>query len=160
MLAKQADKLESQQTQALRNIYGFGVSAPKMRSRSGLEILRSRRVKACTKFAKSLVKSLRFCHWMERRQTSNYPRRGTAVYGEFVEKPAKTDRCYISPLYFYRRLLNGRAEVLWGKTKKIVWGWVLKQREKALIARLSVNARCISLLYYYDRSYEVLYFET
>ena len=80
MSAEQADKLEAQQTQALRNIYGFGVSAAKMRARSGLETLRARRVLACTKFAESLVKSPRFSHWMERRQMSSYPRRGCLLY--------------------------------------------------------------------------------
>ena len=111
MTAEQSDMLESQQTQALRNIYGFGVSAARMRAKSGLETLRARRVNACTRFAGSLTKSPRFSHWVERRQVSNYPRRGAAVYGDYIERPAKTDRCYNSPLYYYRRLLNGRVEV-------------------------------------------------
>ena len=107
---EQSNCIEAQQTQALRNIYGFGVSAAKMRRRAGLPTLAERRHKACIKFANGLANSQRFCHLTEKRHNSEYPRRDTVTYGNYVEKPAKTARCYNSPLFYYRRLLNGRAD--------------------------------------------------
>ena len=109
--AEQTDCIEAQQTQALRNIFGFGVSVVKMRKRAGIPTLSERRRTACIKFAADLSTSTRFCHWMERRPETEYPRRQSVTYGRFIERVAKTARCYNSPLFYYRRLLNGRSEL-------------------------------------------------
>ena len=106
---EQSNCIEAQQSQALRNIFGFGVSAAKMRKRAGLPTLAERRHKACVKFANDLASSPRFSHWVEKRQCNDYPRRDSVKYGAYIEKTAKTARCYNSPLFSYRRLLNGRV---------------------------------------------------
>ena len=107
---EQTECIEAQQVNALRNIYGYGISAAKMRKRANLPTLAQRRLNACRKFAQGLASSPRFTHWMEKRPTPPHPRRSGAVYGVYKELPAKTLPCFNSPLYYYRRLLNGRAE--------------------------------------------------
>ena len=106
---EQTECIEAQQTNALRNIFGYGVSASRMRSKAKIQTLAERRFAACKKFAQQLAGSPRFAHWVEQRPVAGHARRSKVTYGEFKELPAKTLRCYKSPLYLFRRLLNGRA---------------------------------------------------
>ena len=50
---EQSELIEAQQTNALWNIYGFGITAAKMRKRSGMPTLAERRFSSCKRFAKS-----------------------------------------------------------------------------------------------------------
>ena len=52
-----SDALERQQTLALKNIYGIGMSSADMRSSAGLETLKKRRENATLKFAKKTAQN-------------------------------------------------------------------------------------------------------
>ena len=133
--SEQEDLIEGQQTRALRNIFGYGVSARRMRRRANIETLSERRMKACRKFANQLAQSPRFCHWFLKRPQAAHPRRDGVTYGEFIEYSARTQRCYNSPLFFYRRLLNERVwPIIFMKLTKIIadcwkilllWCWLV-----------------------------------
>ena len=73
LTAGQSESLERQQSQALKNIYGVGMSAKKMRSKSGLERLWTRRESACQKFAKKNIVNIRCQGWFSRRTETVYP---------------------------------------------------------------------------------------
>ena len=85
--------LEKQQIQAMRNIVGPDVSARKMRLDLDVPLLADRREEAVLKFARKCANSSRFAHWFPRRPESNYPRRGSVCYSQYVEGNYKTHRC-------------------------------------------------------------------
>ena len=51
--------LEKQQSQSLRNIFGFGLSASKMRKTAEIPLLSTRRLQACKKFAEKNINNPR-----------------------------------------------------------------------------------------------------
>ena len=55
LTAQQSEIIEKQQVQALKNIYGAGVSAKKMREKAGISLLWKRREEASLKFAKKCL---------------------------------------------------------------------------------------------------------
>ena len=65
---EQSDSLEQQQSQALKNIYGLGISARKMREMAGIKTLQERREAAAIKFARKNAASERFSHWFKERK--------------------------------------------------------------------------------------------
>ena len=106
---EQAGMIEAQQTNALKNIFGFGISAAKMRRKSCLPTLAECRFNCCKKFAQVLTKNHRFMHWVPLREPTNYAQREGTNYNLYTEERAKTNRAFNSPLFYYRRILNGRA---------------------------------------------------
>ena len=86
MLSQEQTNFETQQTNALPNIFGFGISGAKMRKRSGIPTLAERRFCACKKFAESLSTSARFAHWLPKRQPSAYAQRSGVDYHQYVEE--------------------------------------------------------------------------
>ena len=103
--AEQSAEIERMQSRALRHIYGFGLSARKMRELSGLQLLSRRRTTAVEKFARKKAESERFGHWFARRPQAQYPRR-SRQYDIYQEPTARTDRYRNSALNYMRRLLN------------------------------------------------------
>ena len=103
---EQSELLERQQTKALQFIFGVGLSARVMRTKAGIETLKERRVSACKKFAKTTLENDRFREWFPLRPAATRERRTSVSYKKYVELPARTDRCYNSPLYHLRRVLN------------------------------------------------------
>lgn len=69
---EQSDTLERQQCQALKNIYGLGISGRKMRTKAGLDSLSERRQKALEKFEDKNVGSERFGSWFTERPEKQY----------------------------------------------------------------------------------------
>ena len=104
--ASQASDLERQQTQALRNIFGPGLSANKMRLKSDTELLSTRREKAAKKFAKKNLHNPRCTSWFLPRQTPKYARRSNVNYPSFRENVSRTDRHRNTPKNFLIRKLN------------------------------------------------------
>ena len=104
--AYQSEYIERQQTQALKNIYGVGRSANKMRIKSGLERLWCRREKSCEQFALKNVNNIRCMGWFEKRPQSQYARRAGAAYAVYKEPITRTDRHRNSPINHARRILN------------------------------------------------------
>ena len=102
----ESEFLERQQTQALRNIYGTALSARRMRLKSDLERLWTRREEACRKFAQKNVTNPRCNGWFIPRQPPRYARRASTSYNEYYEPLSRTDRHRNSPINYARRLLN------------------------------------------------------
>jgi hypothetical protein len=104
--AEQSEMLERMQTLALRNIYGPGLSAAKMRTKAGVERLEVRREKMAEKFVKKTMENPRFAHWFVERREPVFARRSEGAYRKYEEKNARTDRRFNSPLFALRRLAN------------------------------------------------------
>ena len=105
LTAEQAAQIEKQQTHALRLIHGYGPSAKKLRERSNIELLSSRRERACSKFARKTLANPRFANWFKERVASGRGRRDTGK-NRFYEPTARTDRYRNSPLNYLTRKLN------------------------------------------------------
>ena len=103
-----SESIERQQTQAMKNIFGWGQSARKMRETAGIETLWRRRENATLKFAKKAQKDTRFTHWFPQRVEGRGSR--TRNPRPFLEKVSRTDRNRNAPLNYMIRLLNREAE--------------------------------------------------
>ena len=92
---------------ALRQIFGLGISAQKMRERGQIDLLSKRREELCLKFAQKGAKNPRFgSRWFPLKEQPKYARRSTVNYLIYEEKLAKTDKRRNSPLFYFRRQLN------------------------------------------------------
>ena len=112
MLTDEQDQIiERLQARALKNIYGYKDSYAVMRQKAGVTTHRARRIELCDKFAEKAAANPRF-DWFPQR-TARSGTRGD-VYQEFQ---ALTDRLYNSPLYYYRRQLNGKPGKTYGGEK-------------------------------------------
>ena len=102
----QSEKLERQQTQALKNIFGVGTSAGKMRSMAGVERLWKRREDAGLSFARKNIENVRCSNWFIPRESPRYARRTGAAYNVYKEPIYKTDGYRNPPINYAIRLLN------------------------------------------------------
>ena len=108
-------RIERVQDHALKCIFGPGMSARKMRGQAGLETLRERRIYLCDKFAKKCSDSPFFHHWFPRKET----RASSRIRGEqFLEEKARCQRLMNSPLFYFRRRLNGKEGKIYGQKNK------------------------------------------
>ena len=101
---EQSNMLEKQQSQALKNIYGLGISGQKMRERAGVDTLQERRKKALEKFAKKSLDNPRFSDWFKERPIPERNHRETRR--KYEEPIVRTERYWNSPLNAMRRCLN------------------------------------------------------
>ena len=67
----QSEHLERQQTQALKNIFGVGLRANKMRRKAGLERLWQRRENSCLFFARKNLQNPRCAGWFKERESNH-----------------------------------------------------------------------------------------
>ena len=111
MTDEQDQALENAQVGALRAIFGYGLSARKLRQKAEVETLRQRRIELTDRFARKALNSPRFAHWFPR----NVGGRAVRNREEFQEQFAKTDRLKNSPIYYMRRRLNGKEGKVYGK---------------------------------------------
>ena len=110
---QQDEELERLQSHALACIYGGGISARQMRSKADLPSLRERRIELCDKFAKKALANPRFTHWFPVKQGRSSAR--TGVQKEpFLEERARCQRLFNSPLFYFRRRLNGKEGKTYG----------------------------------------------
>ena len=109
LTAGQTNEIERQQVQALKNIYGYELSAQKLREKANIPLLSTRRFEACKVFATKCAKSDRFKHWFPLRHQPVYARREGTSYRQYEEYTARTDRLRNSPLHYMRRVLNRAA---------------------------------------------------
>ena len=111
MTDEQDQMLENAQVGALRAIFGYGMSARRLRQQAQVDTLRQRRIELTDRFARKAANSPRFAHWFPRNQGG----RNVRSREEFKELFAKTDRLKNSPLYYMRRRLNGKEGKVYGK---------------------------------------------
>ena len=103
MLSDEQDQMvERMQAQALKNIFGYKDSYATMRKKAGITTHRARRIALCDKFAEKAAAKPRF-DWFP-LHTGRAGRHGE----QYKELPARTDRLFNSPLYYFRRRLNGK----------------------------------------------------
>ena len=104
--ATQAAHLERQQTQCLKNIFGTGLSAAKLRKKAHLGTLFSRREEIVVKFAKKSLVNPRISHWFSERPRPVYSRRPGVNYPKFREETVRTDRHRNTPRNYLIRKVN------------------------------------------------------
>ena len=109
---EQDQEVERLQAKALKNIYGFKDSYSVMREKAGVTTHRARRIALCDKFAEKAAADGRF-GWFPLR--SGRSGRHGDTYQEFQ---ARTDRLYNSPLYYFRRRLNGKPGKSYGERNR------------------------------------------
>ena len=83
-----------------------------MRELADLTTLRHRREELCDKFAIKCTKLARFDKWFPKKSS----RASARLKGEeYLEKKARCDRLMNSPIYYFRRRLNGKPGKSYGK---------------------------------------------
>ena len=100
------EELERQQTQALKNIYGPGISARRLREKAGVKTLQHRREDATLKFEQKAAKSERFAHWFPVRARRNMTRNNRP----YLEVVSRTERDRRSPINYMRHMLNNSLD--------------------------------------------------
>ena len=96
-------------------IFGTDLSAGKMRQKAGIETLRKRRINLCDKFAEKALNNPRCRHWFPLRPVA----RTTRNTGEkYLEKYARCNRLRDSPVFFFRRRLNGKEGKVYGERNR------------------------------------------
>ena len=108
---EQDEALENAQLGALRTIFDYKLSGRKLREKAGVETLRERRVKHCDSFAAKCAASARFGPWFARNPDRVTRGNRAELY---QEKFARCDRLKNSPLFFFRRRLNGKEGKQYG----------------------------------------------
>ena len=105
------EELDRLQNHALRIIYGPRKGGSTLRKLAGVTTLRERRIQHCDKFAEKCAGSSRFEHWFPQKRGRRSARSGE----KYVEKFARCERLRSSPLFFFRRRLNGKAGKIYGE---------------------------------------------
>ena len=113
---EQDERLERLQDHALKCIFGPEKSARKLRGLAGITTLRQRREDLVLKFATKCANDPAFEHWFPKRITGRATRNQNAEV--FLEEKARCDRLKNSPLYYFRRILNGKTGKLYGTRNK------------------------------------------
>lgn len=110
----QDQALEKAQIGALRCIFGYKLSARKLREKASLSTLRSRRVELTDKFAYKCLGNPRFRAWFPEKVGRQSARAGE----KYVEEFAKCERLKNSPIFYMRRRLNGKEGKVYGEKNK------------------------------------------
>ena len=110
---EQDQAVERLQARALKCIYGYKDSYSTMRKKAGITTHRARRIELCDKFAHKAANNPRFAEWFPLR-VARSGRHGD----KYQEMSARTDRLYNSPLFYYRRRLNGKPGKIFGSRNR------------------------------------------
>ena len=111
---QQDELLDTLQNNALKCIYGPGISGRRMRELAGISTLRSRREVLCDKFAKKCAGDPLFANRFPLKTTRTSAR--NVKKGEiYLEKKARCNRLHNSPFFYFRRRLNGKEGKTYGK---------------------------------------------
>ena len=117
MTDEQDQMVKRMHAQALKCIYGYRDRYRDryavMREKAGVTTHRARRIEMCDKFAQKAAHSPRFESWFPRR-VGRSGRHGE----EYQELQARTDRLFNSPLYYFRRRMNGKPGKTYGQRNR------------------------------------------
>ena len=116
MITDEQDQvIERLQSRALKIIYGPRVPYWEMRKMAEVTTLRQRRIEACDKFAGKCLNSDRFSHWFPLPQSG----RASGRKGEkYREDYARCDRLRNTPIFYFRRRLNGKPGRTYGERNR------------------------------------------
>ena len=106
------EALERMQDRALRCIFGTGLSGRRMRMMAGVSTLRERRVKHYDTFASKAAASARFSSWFPLTTGRRSARTNAEKY---LELYTRFERLRATPLFFFRRRLNGKVGKNYGE---------------------------------------------
>ena len=109
----QDQTIERLQSQALKSIFGFGVSYSDMREMAGVPTLRARRIELVDKFIGKARCNPKYDRWFPKRTGRQGRNRE-----EYLEITARTDRLNNTPLFFFRRRLNGKEGKVYGERNR------------------------------------------
>ena len=109
----QDQTIERLQSQALKSIFGFGVSYSDMREMAGVPTLRARRIELVDKFIEKARCNPKYDRWFPKRTGRQGRNRE-----EYLEITARTDRLNNTPLFFFRRRLNGKEGKVYGERNR------------------------------------------
>ena len=117
MLTDAQDQIiERLQSQALKSIFGYDSSYAEVRAKADITTHRARQIELCDKFAQKAVGNSRFCvDWFPIKDCRRSGRRKTDIYQEFT---ARTDRLNNTPLFYFRRRLNGKPGKQYGERNR------------------------------------------
>ena len=111
----QDERLDRLQNAAMKCVFGPFKSARKMRRLAGILSLRERRIHLCDKFVKKALSNPRFQHWFPQKLGRRTSTRAGKQSEVFLEEKARCKRLFDSPLFYFRRRLNGKAGKTYGK---------------------------------------------
>ena len=109
----QDERLERLQDHALKCIFGSDLSARRLRGLAELTTLRDRREQIIKKFALKCANDPAFDRWFPRRVG-----RATRKKDIYLEEQARCERLKNSPIYYFRRILNGKIGKNYGSRNK------------------------------------------
>ena len=110
----QDERIERLQDHALKCIFGPELSARRLRGLAGLTTLRERREEIVKKFAIKSSNDPALAHWFPLREATRTTR-NTDIY---LEERARCERLRNSPLFYFRRILNGKVGKTYGSRNK------------------------------------------
>ena len=108
--------VERLQSQALKNIYGYKMPYAKMRELAEVTTLRERRIALCDRFAEKSLANPRYADWFPEKPKRRNTRGGAGE--KYLEEYARCDRLVNSPLFFFRRRLNGKPGKRYGERNR------------------------------------------
>ena len=85
-----------------------------MREQAEIPTLRNRREVLADKFALKCRSNPRFSHWFPLKSTRSSNRQAKKTK-EYLEEKARCKRLYDSPIFYFRRRLNGKPGKEYGK---------------------------------------------
>ena len=113
---EQDQRIERLQARALKNIFGYKMKYSDMRARAELTTHRERRILLADKFAQKAANHPRYSdRWFPLREGRQGTRRQAETYKEFT---ARTDRLNNTPLFYFRRRLNGKEGKRFGERNR------------------------------------------
>ena len=113
---EQDKRLERVQDHALKCIFGPALSARRLRGKAGITTLREGREELVHKFALKCSRDPVFSHWFPKIMTRRSSRTNTDQI--YLEEKARCDRLKNSPLFYFRRVLNGKIGKTYGTRNK------------------------------------------
>ena len=109
----QDERIERLQDHALKCIYGMNLSARRLRGLAGVTTLRERREQIVHKFAHKCANDPALDHWFP-RNTARRSARTNKEDNYYLEEMARCQRLEDSPLFYFRRTLNGKIGKQYG----------------------------------------------
>ena len=100
----------------MKTIYGSELSARRLRGLAGVTTMRDRREALVAKFAWKCANDPALDHWFPKKNTRRSTRRGGDEI--YLEERARCERLKNSPLFYFRRILNGKVGKTYGVRNK------------------------------------------
>ena len=108
--------IERLQSKTLKCIYGPKIPYAKMRQMADVPTLRQRCIDACDRFDEKCIDSPRFTKWFPLNDRERRSNRGAGE--KYLEEFARCDRLKNSPIFYFRRRMNGKDGKTYGERNR------------------------------------------